>query len=219
MSKPKRHERKAKVPEISANIDRFKYSLSEAFGSTKVEDRGEYVVMHERIPLENRHFVDVIVYTTDRMYLSASPFVPVEMFNRVATEVIRLAQQSTTRLAKVRPLTLQRARNILDFASRLDPTNDFERMVIVILADTSNEISLTEQMKAAEIGGAALDYGIPAKIKCLKDKGEVVFKADEMKNVRELRNGIVHQGNIPDKTQAIEALKIAHSVLDWMYEE
>ena len=219
MSKPKRHERKTKVPEVSANIDRFRYSLSDAFRSTKVEDKGEYVVMHERIPLQNRHFMDVIVYTTDRMYLSASPFVSVDTFNRVATEVIRLAQQSTIRLAKVRPLTLQRAKNILDFTSKLDPTNDFERMVIVILADTSNEVCLREQMKAAKIGGTALDYGIPDKIKCLKDKGEVVFKADEMKNVRELRNGIVHQGNIPDKTQAIDALKIAQSVLDWMFKE
>lgn len=219
MSKPKRQERKAKVPEISANIDRFKYFLSDAFGSTKVEDRGEYVVMHERIPLQNKHSMEVIVYTTDRIYLSASPFVLAETFNRVATEVIRLAQQSTTRLAKVRPLTLQRARSILDFASKLDPTNDFERMVIVILADTSNEISLREQMRAAQIGGTALDYGISDKIKCLKDKGEVVFKADEMKNGRELRNGIVHQGNIPDKTQAVDALKIAQSVLDWMFKE
>lgn len=219
MSKPRRHERKAKVPEISANIDRFKYCLSEAFRSTKVEDKGEYVVMHERITLQNKHSMDVIVYTTDRMYLSASPFMSVETFNRVATEVIRLAQQSTIRLAKVRPLTLQRAKNILDFALKLDPTNDFARMVIVILADTSNEIFLREQMKAAKIRGTALDYGIPDKIKCLKDKGEVVFKADELKNVREVRNGIVHQGNIPDKTQAIDALKIAQSVLDWMFKE
>lgn len=219
MSKPKRHERKTKVPEISANIDRFKYSLSEAFRSTKVEDKGEYVVMHERISLQNKHSMDVIVYTTDRMYLSASPLVSADTFNRVATEVIRLGQQSTIRLAKVRPLTLQRAKNILDFALKLDPTNDFERMVIVILADTSNEIFLREQMKAAKIGGTALDYGIPDKIKCLKDKGEVVFKADELKNIRELRNGIVHQGSIPDKTQAIDALKIAQSVLDWMFKE
>ena len=219
MSRPKRHERKAKVPEISANIDRFKYFLSDVFRLTKVEDRGEYVVMHERVPLQNKHSMEVIVYTTDRIYLSASPLVSAETFNRVATEVIRLAQQSTTRLAKVRPLTLQRARSILDFASKLDPTNDFERMVVVILADTSNEISLREQMRAAHIGGTALDYGIPDKIKCLKKKGEVVFKADEIKNVRELRNGIVHQGNIPDKTQAINTLKIAQSVLDWMFKE
>jgi hypothetical protein len=53
LSKLKRHERKAVVTGISANdaIERYRYRLSKELGSTKVEDKGQYVLMHERVRL------------------------------------------------------------------------------------------------------------------------------------------------------------------------
>ncbi|KPV62196.1 MAG: hypothetical protein AOA66_1435 [Candidatus Bathyarchaeota archaeon BA2] len=94
MSKLKRYERKAVVSGISAAdaMGRFKYRLSKELGSTKVEDKGQYVVLHERIRLRNRDFMDVIVYTTDRMYISASPRISSEAFNDMATKIVRMAQ-------------------------------------------------------------------------------------------------------------------------------
>lgn len=221
MSKPKRPDRKAKVSEISTgeNIERFKILLKTKFNSKTVPDRGQYVVLHERIPIHDKNSMDVIVYTTDRIYISTSPQVTIDVFSEKATEVVRLAQESTRRLAEVRPITLQRARSIIEFASNLDPDNDFERMIIVILADCSNEIVLTEEMKAERIRGDALNYGIPDKIKCLEEKGKVVYKSDEIKNVRDLRNEIVHRGNIPDRVQATEAFSVAKSVLEWRFKE
>ncbi|KPV62195.1 MAG: hypothetical protein AOA66_1434 [Candidatus Bathyarchaeota archaeon BA2] len=111
-----------------------------------------------------------------------------------------------------------RAKNILEFASKLNVDDDYERMVAVILADTSNEIVLREEMKAAGIEGPPLDEGIPEKIKRL-DKGKFVCEEDGVKNTRELRNGIVHRGDIPDKTQAAKALEIAKTVLRWYLKE
>lgn len=215
MSRPKKHERKAKVSGISSKdaIERFKYFLSKDFRSVRVEDKGQYVVLHERIHLENKQRMDVIVYTTDRMFISASPLVSLNIFDALATKIVRTAQQSVKKLVEIRPLTLQRARSILSFASKLNMDNDFERMVVVILADTSNEIVLTERMKALKIKGPPLDQGIPEKIKRLKQKGAIVYKEAEIENIRDLRNGIVHSGNIPDKIQATEALKLAWDVL------
>lgn len=216
MSRPKRNQRKAKVSGVSSKdaIQRLEYFISKEFHSTIVPDKGQYVILHRRIHLEDKNYIDVIVYTTDTIYISASPFVPSNVFGEVATRIVRLAQQSITRLEEIRPLSLQRAKSILGFASTLNLDDEFQRMVIVILADTSDEIVLREQMKAARIEGAPLEEGIPIKIKKLKDKGLIVYKEDEMKNIREIRNRIVHYGDIPDKMQATEALKIARSVIE-----
>ena len=221
MSALRRHERKAQVQGISAAdaIERYKYCLSKKFNSIDVEDRGQYVVMHKRINIQNRQRIDVIVFSNDRIFVSASPRVSPEVFNRVATEVIRMAQDSVQRLEEVRPLTLLRAKSILEFASKLDVNNEYERMVAVILADTSNEIVLTEEMQAIGIQGPPLNEGIPEKIRRLKDKGKVVYEEEGVRNTRELRNGIVHRGDIPDKNQTIKALEVANNVLRWYLRE
>lgn len=215
-NQPRRHERKARVVGISSkeSIGRFEYSLSRKFSCKRVEDRGPYVVFHDRINLGNKSNMDVIIYTTDKIFISASPLVQPEKFDKVSTEIISIAQQNVKKLTDLRPVTLQRARSILEFASKLDIDDEFQRMVMVILADTSNEIVLREQMKALKIRGTPLDAGIPEKINYIKKKGNVVYAENEILNVRELRNGIVHYGNIPDKGQTEEALRIALDVLE-----
>jgi len=69
-------------------------------------------------------------------------------------------------------------------------------------------------MKVANIEGAPLDEGIPAKIERLKNKGLAVMHEMQIKDLREVRNRIVHYGELPNKAQAVEALKIAQKVLD-----
>lgn len=58
-----------------------------------------------------------------------------------------------------------------------------------------------------------MDEGIPDKIRRLKEKGYLVPKEREIGNLREIRNRVVHHGDIPDKSQAEEALRIAQIVL------
>lgn len=221
MSTLKRHERKAVVTGISTAdaIGRYRYRLSKEFGSTRVEDKGQYVLMHERIRLQNKEFMDIVVYTTDRIYMSASPYVSAEKFDEVTTKIVRIAQESVKKLEELRPITLSRAKNILEFTLRLNVEDEFQRMVVVILADTINEIVLREEMKATGIKGPPLDEGIPEKIKRLKDKGKFICEEEGVKNIRELRNGIVHRGDIPDKTQAVKALEITKVVLKWCLKE
>ena len=213
--KPKRHRRKAKVSGVSSkdSSKRFKDFISEEFNSRKVPDRGEYVVLHERMRLEDKHDLDVIVYTTDTIYISASPFLPLDTFNRIATRIVQLAQQSTKPLEEIRPLSILRAKNILSFALQLNLDDEYQRMVIMILADTSNEIVLTEQMKAAGFKGSILDEGVPVKIKKLKEKQVAILNEKGIRNLREIRNRVVHQGDIPDRSQGEEALRIAQRVL------
>ena len=212
--KPKRHQRKAKVSGVSAPdcSKRFKSFLTEVLNSRGVPDRGEYVVLHERMRLEDKNVLDVIVFTTDTIYISASPFMALDTFNQIATRIVQLAQQSIKPLEEIRPLSILRAKNILSFALQLNLDDEYQRMVIMILADTSNEIVLTEQMKAAGFKGSILNEGIPVKIKKLEEKGIAVLNGAGIRNLRETRNRVVHYGDIPDKSQAEEALRIAQRV-------
>jgi hypothetical protein len=74
MSKPKRNDRKAEVIGISSSnsIKRYKTLLESEFGAIGVEDKNQYVLLHGRIKLPDRKFIDVIVYSTDRIYISGS---------------------------------------------------------------------------------------------------------------------------------------------------
>lgn len=217
MSKPGRKDRKAKVNGVTSSdaIKRYRAFLEKEFGAEDVPDRGQYVLLHKRISLPQKKSIDIVVYSTDTIYVSGSPYVDEKEFAVVATRIVQLAQQATVPLEQIRPISIQRARCILDFAQKLNLENEYERMVAIILSDTCNEIVLTEQMKALKIKGAPLDEGIPVKIKRVKDKGYFVIAEEGIKNLRETRNRVVHHGEVPHKGEAAEALKIADQVLKW----
>ena len=114
--------------------------------------------------------INVIVYTTETVLITGSPKIPEQEFNKTAIRIAEIAQRSTTKLSKLRPITFQRAEGIINFALNLNPDSEYERMVIIILADTSNEIVLTELMKSLGIKGESLKEGIPKKIEKLREK-------------------------------------------------
>ena len=86
MSKTKRNDRKAEVTGISTgdSIKRYKTLLENEFGASDVEDRGEYVLLHKRIKLPDRKFIDIIVYSTDRIYVSGSAYIDISEFGQKA---------------------------------------------------------------------------------------------------------------------------------------
>lgn len=214
MKPPKPYGRTVRIIGIKEpkNVRRFEHFIQKTFKCERVEDKGEYVVTHWRI--QGTKLIDAIIFTNDKIHISGSPLMPPDEFNHVATRIAEIAQESVAELAEERPVTLSRARSILGFASKLNSSNEFERMVIVILSDTSNEIVLTERMKALGIKGSPLGEGIPNKIGYIKKMGKSVYKEKEIRNVRELRNSIVHDGNIPTSVQADDSRKIALDVLE-----
>lgn len=215
MSKPKRKDRKAEVEGIASEgaIKRYRGFLEKEFKADDVPDRGEYVLLHKRIKLPEKKSIDIIVYSSDIIYVSGSAYIDENEFATKATRIVQLAQQAITPLGEKRPISIQRAKCILDFACKVNLDNEYERMVAIILSDTCHEIVLREQMKDLNIEGAPLDEGIPDKIKRIRDKGHAVIEEDAIKNLRETRNRIVHYGEVPHKGQAEEALKIAEQVL------
>lgn len=216
MSKPTRNDRKAQVVDISSEVatKRYKSLLESVFNAVDIPDKGEYVTLHKRIKLLDKKTVDIIVYSTDTIYVSGSALISSTDFAQIATKTIELAQQAISRpLEQVRPISVKRAKDILEFAKKLDLDKEYERMIAVILSDTCNEIVLREKMKALRIGGAPLADNIYEKIKRLKGKGCPILNEEGITNLREMRNRIVHYGDIPHKGQAEESLAIADSVL------
>jgi hypothetical protein len=74
LSKPKRNDRKAEVAGISSEeaTKRYKYLLERALNAVDIPDRGEYVTLHKRIKLRDKKTIDIIVYSTNTIYVSGS---------------------------------------------------------------------------------------------------------------------------------------------------
>lgn len=216
MAKTKALQKKVEIPKISEdeNPARLSGFLEEKYGCKRIEDKGEYVAIHCRIKPQRDEEIDVVVYTNGTVLIRASPKTPNDLFENICSAVEKLARQAVAPVSTTRPLTAHRAKTILDYASKLELSDETQRMVVVILCDTANEIILTEQMRALGIQGPPLEEGIPEKTKRIEDKGQVVYRSGEVKNMRELRNGIVHRGNIPDRDQTAKCVEIALDFLD-----
>jgi hypothetical protein len=217
MSKKDRHERKITVKGISEPkaLERLESSLANRFMLKKIDDRGQYVLRHLKITtLGEPKTADVIVYTSEKIFISASPSLPDEDFKSIADVIARIIQDSTQSLKETRPVTVARAESIFKFAKGIGLDDEYKRMVAVILTDTSIEITLTEKLKSYRVSGPTLEQGVPEKIKMIEEKGGAVASKDDIINIRDLRNGIVHKGEIPTEEQCQMALKVAQEYLN-----
>ena|SRR2546426_6569713 len=209
MSKGNPNSRTIKVPKITEKdtLRRFEDYLLSSLGGKKVEDKGQYVVLHAIVPFPENFESNVIVFSSDKIFISSSGIAGKSDFDKIATDIGEAAQRAKESVKQTRPITLMKAKSLLDYAGRLNLSDENDRMVAVIISDTSNEIILTECLKSYNIKGDALGEGIPQKIDRLKTKGMNVHKPTEIKNSRELRNDIVHNGNVPSIDQAKRCLQ------------
>ena len=85
-----RRERKIKVSGISEAeaIERFEYGLKVAFNSKRVEDKGQYVVLHHRIDLPERRSIHIVTYTSDIIFISGSPRILEKDFDEIANKYV-----------------------------------------------------------------------------------------------------------------------------------
>jgi len=213
------HIKTVRIPGIISKIEYFDHFLSKELDSTKIEDVGtSYVITHHKINT-GQHDITVEVYTSEKIVIKGSPRIPPDEFERIASKVIEIANRSKLSVADDRPITLTRAIGIMDYALKLDLSDEYQRMVAVILADLVNEIILTEIMRNQGIKGTPLEEGVPKKIKYLKENGIPIYLEKEIKNIRDLRNGVAHRGEFPDETQAKQAINVAQKVLKWILSE
>lgn len=194
---------------------RFDLLLKEKFDYEVVDDKGTSVVFHYKITIDSIP-ITAKFYSTGTLHLSASPKLDTENFQSALRSIQALIDQCTESILEKRPLSTIRAKEIINFVERLDIGDEHQRIVSLVLCDTSNEIILTELMKNRRIDGPPLREGVMKKISYLENKDVTIPFKDELSNVREIRNDAVHNGNIPSKGQTQKALEISLEFLHWM---
>jgi hypothetical protein len=194
------------------SIEKFIHNLKNRYDVKQIPDKGPHVLVHIKAICEGKNF-DVIVYKSSKIKITSSK-IESTRFNIIANEIFELARTSDSKISETRGLFLQRAKSIVNHIVSLNLDDETNRMLAVILSDTSNEIVITELMQYEKIDGSPLEDNLPNKIKQLKKKNKIIFKELEIMQVRTLRNSIVHQGNIPFKEQAQQTIDIAKEVLD-----
>jgi len=138
MHQPKRKDRKAKVTGISTKnaIERYEGFLESKFNADNIEDKGQYVLLHKRVKLQEKKSIDIIVYSSETIYVSGSATLEKVGFDEMATRIIQLAQQATTPLEQERPISVLRVRCLLDFVKKLDLDDEYHMIVVIILSYT-----------------------------------------------------------------------------------
>jgi hypothetical protein len=211
MSKHVAHHRKFKITGISqpSARDKFTASMKKTCSIKTVPNTGSYVSLHIKADMADNSTADVTIFSNDTITVSASPHVTQANFEELVRNVQKTAETSIKSLSTTRPLALARAKELIDYATSLSPSDEKQRMVVIILCDTANEIILTEKLQSLNITGSPLNEGIPDKIRRIKGKGEDVYRESEILVIRERRNDIVHRGNIPMKTEADKVVEIS----------
>lgn len=215
MSGSEQHIKAEDIDGISKkhSIEKFIHNLSNKYDIKQIPDKGPHVLVHLKAIYEGKN-LDVIVYKSSKVKITSSSKIDSTPFNNIADAIFELARASDSKISETRRLFLQRAKSIVNYIMSLNLGDETNRMLAVILSDTSNEIVITELMRHEKIDGSPLEDNLPNKIKHLKKKDKIMFKESEIMQVRTLRNSIVHQGNIPFKEQAQQAIDIAKEVLD-----
>lgn len=190
-----------------SSIGKFSGMVAAKYETKVLDDKGEYTSLHLRVTAYPDQRVEVILYSTGTLTVSCSPYLDTGRFEAFARDIEKMAKSSTQSVGESRPLAVVIAKELNEFAHKFDTADERQRMVAVIVSDTANEIVLREMMISQGIEGEALEKGVPKKIEYLEGKGEIVYMKEQVKQIRELRNGIAHRGTIPSKEQANMAIK------------
>ena len=189
------------------SVNKFKAMVAEKYETKVLDDKGEYTLLHLSVTVDSGKRAELILYSTGTLTVSCSPYLDAPKFEAFTADIEKIAKSSTQSVGETRALAVIRARDLNEFAQKFDTADEKQRMVAVIVSDTANEIILREKMISQGIEGDALEAGVPKKIEYLEKKGDLVYMTTEVKQLRELRNGIAHRGSIPSKEQADMAIR------------
>ncbi len=191
---------------------RLQHFLERSYSISQVPDKNLKVVLHLRTIIADKSPADIIIYANDTVTLSSSPNANPSSLAALVKEIEKVSKMSAN--IPVRSSAISRSIELKDFVGKLDTSDELNRMVAIVLSDTANEIVLREKLRVHHVEGAALDEGIPDKIKRIEKKGELVYRSDEIITVRKLRNDVVHKGTIPSKKDAENVMEISADFLE-----
>ena len=155
----------------------------------------------------------VRIYTTGSIVLQASSQLPKGVFDCHSKAIESFAHAAVNRVRSGGNFQLARAGELLHHIDSLSEEKETDRMVMVLLADTIVEIMLRETLKASDSSSKALNAPVPTKLDAIEANGGQVYLKDAISSLRNLRNNVAHQGQLPSQQQAHSALETARQVL------
>lgn len=197
------------------SISRFEHFLSIDYTISLVPDQGEAVLYHFKFACSSGNVVTARVFTTGTINLMASSQLSNVEFEETCGQIEELAKESAETINLDGNLALVRSTELLAHIGTLDVIHDNSRTIIVILADTVNEIVLRESLKRLGEAGQVLRASVPEKISKIESYGRHVYMKDSIKSLRELRNNVIHEGQLPSQLQAQTSLETATNVLHY----
>jgi len=229
MSMTKEWSTSASVEGISSAeaIKWFETMLENTFGITDIPDKAEHTLLHKLILLPKKQSVHVTVCSGD----------VVRVFGKIAAwelegwraKMVQLAEQAVIHPEEGHTMAVQRAREILGFVNELDLSDGRQRKMAVILSEICSEIVVREKLRALNIDCAPFDEGITGRTRELLVEEQLgnrrhavvdVATMEELrqtrspiKELRQMRNLIVHDGEKCGKEEAEEALRIATNAI------
>lgn len=196
-------------------LRRFERQLKDKYKVMGLPLTQQYQVYRVRLCLKCAPEIPVSlqIFTSGTILIQGSPKIPKNEFESETDTIAEMAKQSVEipSTSKTSPFKL-RARVLLEYVSELDPNNEVERLVIVILGDIIVDLLLCEKLTQLKLKRDTLEQYIPIKLKIINSKKSVYRKKD-IENLHILRNRIAHGLGLITKEEADWAKELTEDLI------
>ncbi|MDA1127583.1 MAG: hypothetical protein O2913_02650 [Chloroflexi bacterium] len=198
---------------VPTALDRYAHFLNLEFDLSVVPNNGQYVLHHCSVARDSAQKISVRVHTTGNIDMAASPQLSLTNFQDTCDLIEVLAREAVDTIDPTGNIPINRSTELLEFITGLSLADENSRTVIVIVADTINEIILRESLKRLGENGPILRASVPDKIAKIQSYQKRVYLKDAIESLRTLRNNVLHEGQLPSLAQARTSLEAATDIL------
>lgn len=187
------------VPGIcdSACLRKLKFMLSKFFtvNEDRIPTNMSFKAILERTDLPRE--VHLEVYTNNKVEIKASP--EVTSFSAICNEIETVLREAVTVCSRNSTLRTQRAERILAYTQSISVNTEVERMIVVTLCDIILDLLVTEKLSSFTRKREDLENeSVGVKLALLEKQYHVpVYRPNDIRDIRELRNKIAHGGASP----------------------
>ena len=180
-------------------------------------DEKEIQRAHQLKIMNNGETVTVNIYTTGKIQIQSSKENP--FFKEVKEKIEIIIKTLVLKFSKNIHHLIRRAKTLSEYIDKLDIKEDVNRMATIIICDTSCEILLKVRVELIcnkkVISKRDVNLEDRKEIfRFIAKKGYIEVLEKKIEDLRELRNKLVHQGDIPSQDDAIYAKEILNKFLE-----
>lgn len=193
------HIKSLKIGGVSKGdtVSKFKEILLKKFEKCEEKDTKGRIIFCCKIPdKESSEEITVTLYPTDKIVLQGSPKISRKTFEKVSSEIQKIAEKSLTKKEKT-PQTI-RVEKFMKFVDGLDNDNEIQRLIIPIMCSTCIEMIIDDKLsKYVRLSEIEKIPTLKQKIESLENKIKGTIKQkEEIYKIRVLRNKVVHGGDL-----------------------